>query len=76
MFRRFPQVYEQSLKIGDDGTAVSRMEPGGDPCCGATAQRLEKALEIFNRRGSVIAVVIGGNGSQKRLIVSTLTHML
>lgn len=40
-----------------DGAAVSRMEPGGDACCGATA----RALEIFNRRGSVIAVVIGGN---------------
>ncbi|VDO30852.1 unnamed protein product [Haemonchus placei] len=33
------------------------MEPAGDACCGATA----RALDMFNRRGSVIAVVIGGN---------------
>ncbi|CAI4226744.1 unnamed protein product [Auanema sp. JU1783] len=33
------------------------MEPGGDTCCSATA----RALDMFNRRGSVIAVVIGGN---------------
>ncbi|ETN80860.1 Rap/ran-GAP [Necator americanus] len=32
------------------------MEPAGDACCGATA----RALDMFNRRGSVIAVVIGG----------------
>ncbi|KAK6025306.1 hypothetical protein OSTOST_08803 [Ostertagia ostertagi] len=31
------------------------MEPAGDACCGATA----RALDMFNRRGSVIAVVIG-----------------
>ncbi|CAJ0591203.1 unnamed protein product [Cylicocyclus nassatus] len=34
------------------------MEPAaGDACCGATA----RALDMFNRRGSVIAVMIGGS---------------
>ncbi|KAK5967974.1 Rap-GAP domain-containing protein, partial [Trichostrongylus colubriformis] len=42
------------------------MEPAGDACCGATA----RALDMFNRRGSVIAVVIGGNTPE---VVSSCT---
>ncbi|EYC13220.1 hypothetical protein Y032_0044g1042 [Ancylostoma ceylanicum] len=39
-----------------DAVFRDMMEPAGDACCGATA----RALDMFNRRGSVIAVVIGG----------------